>query len=106
MAQINFTVGDLEGNVEKIRHYIRKAKRKEADLVAFPELAIDGYPPQDLLYENGFVQENRASLEKIVQESEDIATVHTRSDRMKPDGLAEERLFDSGNGADLFNGSI
>lgn len=75
MAQINPAVGDLEGNVEKIRHYIRKAKRKEAELVAFPELAITGYPPQDLLYENGFVQENKASLEKIIQESENITTV-------------------------------
>ena len=75
MAQINPTVGDLEGNVQEIRCYIRESKKKKANLVAFPELAITGYSPQDLLYENGFIQENKASLEKIAQESEDITTV-------------------------------
>jgi NAD+ synthase (glutamine-hydrolysing) len=72
MAQINPTVGDLEGNVEKIRHYIRESKKKEVDLVAFPELAVTGYPPQDLLYVNGFVEENKRLLEKIVKESSGI----------------------------------
>jgi len=75
MAQINPIVGDLEGNVEKIRCYIRKSKERKANLVAFPELAVTGYPPQDLLYENGFVQENKRLLEKIVKESTGITTV-------------------------------
>jgi len=64
MAQINPIVGDLEGNVEKIR--------QKVDLVAFPELAVTGYPPQDLLYVNGFVEENKRLLEKIVKESSGI----------------------------------
>lgn len=72
MAQINPTVGDLEGNVEKISHYIRESKKKEVDLVAFPELAVTGYPPQDLLYVNGFVEENKRLLEKIAKESSGI----------------------------------
>jgi NAD+ synthase (glutamine-hydrolysing) len=75
MAQINPTLGDLEGNVEKIRYYIRESKEKDADLVAFPELAITGYPPQDLLFENRFVQENKRLLERIVKESTGITTV-------------------------------
>lgn len=74
MAQINPIVGDLEGNVEKIRQNIRESKKKEADLVAFPELAVTGYPPQDLLYVNGFVEENKRLLEKIVKESSGITT--------------------------------
>jgi NAD+ synthase (glutamine-hydrolysing) len=72
MAQINPIVGDLEGNVEKIRQNIRESKKKEVDLVAFPELAVTGYPPQDLLYVNGFVEENKRLLEKIVKESSGI----------------------------------
>ena len=72
MAQINPIVGNLEGNVEKIRQNIRESKKKGADLVAFPELAVTGYPPQDLLYVNGFVEENKRLLEKIAKESSGI----------------------------------
>ena len=49
MAQINPTVGDLEGNSRLVRDYVEKAVRAEADIVAFPEMAITGYPPLDLL---------------------------------------------------------
>jgi len=72
MAQINSTVGDLEGNVKKIREYIENAEKLEADLVAFPELAITGYPPQDLLYENSFVRKNKEALEEIVRNNVEI----------------------------------
>ncbi len=75
MAQINPTVGDLEGNAETIRCYIRESKKKEANLVAFPELAVTGYPPQDLLYEDSFVRKNKELLEKIIKESTGITTV-------------------------------
>jgi len=49
MAQINSTVGDLKGNIKKIREYMEKAEKLEADLVAFPEMTVTGYPPQDLV---------------------------------------------------------
>ena len=49
MAQINPTVGDLEGNARLVLEYARKAEEAQADLVAFPEMAITGYPPLDLL---------------------------------------------------------
>lgn len=49
MAQINPTVGDLEGNSRLVRDYVEKAVRAKADIVAFPEMAITGYPPLDLL---------------------------------------------------------
>ncbi|NOS35115.1 MAG: hypothetical protein GQ522_00595, partial [Deltaproteobacteria bacterium] len=48
MAQINPTVGDLKGNSRKIIRYIERAKSLDADLVIFPELAVTGYPPEDL----------------------------------------------------------
>ncbi|MEM2884809.1 MAG: nitrilase-related carbon-nitrogen hydrolase, partial [Thermoproteota archaeon] len=56
MAQVNCTVGDIEGNIAKIREYIKMANERGADLVAFPELTVTGYPPQDLLLEKSFVK--------------------------------------------------
>jgi NAD+ synthase (glutamine-hydrolysing) len=75
IAQINPTVGDLGGNAEKIIEYIDKAREKGANLVVFPELAITGYPPKDLLLKPSFIRENREKLEEIVEKSEGIAAV-------------------------------
>ncbi len=75
MAQINATVGDLDGNTKKIREYIERAKRYKTDLVVFPELAVTGYPPQDLLFENSFIEENKKSLKKLIRHTADIAAV-------------------------------
>lgn len=66
MAQINSTVGDLEGNVKKINKFIVDAKGLGADLVIFPELSITGYPPQDLLLERGFIENNKNSLREMI----------------------------------------
>jgi NAD+ synthase (glutamine-hydrolysing) len=64
-AQMNATVGDLTGNVERILAGIDAAEAAGADLVAFPELAITGYPPEDLLLRPAFVAEAQQALEKI-----------------------------------------
>jgi len=75
MAQINATVGDLEGNVTRIKEYLNKV-RKRADLVVFPELAITGYPPQDLLLQNAFVKRNKQLLEELISHNDhDVAGV-------------------------------
>ena len=75
LAQINPTVGDLEGNSRKVADYIRRARESQADLVAFPELAIPGYPPEDLLLKPQFLDENRRYMESVVARSEGIAVV-------------------------------
>jgi NAD+ synthase (glutamine-hydrolysing) len=75
MVQINATVGDLEGNAEKIIQGIQKAKAEQADIVTFPELAITGYPPQDLLLKPQFLQDNRTTLERIIAETQGITAV-------------------------------
>jgi NAD+ synthase (glutamine-hydrolysing) len=64
-AQMNATVGDLAGNVERILAGIDAAEAAGADLVAFPELAVTGYPPEDLLLRPAFVAEAQQALEKI-----------------------------------------
>jgi len=70
MAQINSTLGDLEGNVSKIKNFLVEAKNCGADLVVFPELAVTGYPPQDLLLENGFVEKNKKALEAMISDND------------------------------------
>src|SRR5204862_7575627 len=64
-AQINPTVGDLSGNFEKIVAAYERLAAAGADLVLTPELAITGYPPQDLVFKSRFVPENLAVLEKL-----------------------------------------
>ena len=67
MAQIDPTLGDLQGNCEKIGEFIRNAKKKGADLVVFPELSITGYSPMDLLYDHGFISENVRYLKRVAE---------------------------------------
>ncbi|MEP6888458.1 MAG: NAD+ synthase [Nitrospirales bacterium] len=75
MVQMNPTVGDVVGNVRRIRYWITEARKAHADLVAFPELAITGYPPEDLLLKPRFLEENRRGLEEITRQCRGIAAV-------------------------------
>lgn len=75
LAQINPTVGDLSGNRQKIADYIARAYAQGADLVAFPELAITGYPPEDLLYKDHFIRDNIKSLNALAAQVKDIVVV-------------------------------
>ena len=65
LAQIDPVVGDLTGNAERIIAAIEEAEAAGADIAVFPELAITGYPPEDLLLKPGFVAANTAALEKV-----------------------------------------
>ena len=75
LAQINATVGDLAGNREKIISHIHRAREAGAALVAFPEMAVTGYPPEDLLFKPRFIEANLRSLDKIVAATEGIAAI-------------------------------
>jgi NAD+ synthase (glutamine-hydrolysing) len=75
MAQINTTVGDFSGNRQKILEAIEQARSSGVDLLTFPELAVCGYPPEDLLFKPEFITENLKSLEKIAKESSGIDIV-------------------------------
>ena len=75
MAQLNTTVGDLKGNTKKILSYIDKAKALGVELVTFPELAITGYPPEDLLLMPRFNLENLECLKKIIKASSGICVI-------------------------------
>ena len=65
LAQLNLVVGDLSGNVDRIVGAMKSAEADGADLVAFPELSIPGYPPEDLLLKPAFVVDNRDALDRV-----------------------------------------
>jgi NAD+ synthase (glutamine-hydrolysing) len=69
LAQINPVVGDLDGNRDLILGHLSDARSNGADLVLFPELAVTGYPPEDLLLRPGFVRAAEESVERIARES-------------------------------------
>ncbi len=75
LAQINATVGDLAGNAAKVLDYIEQAKAQGADLVAFPELAITGYPPEDLLLKPQFIRDNEYYLRHVARAVRGIVAV-------------------------------
>ncbi|HSV99515.1 MAG TPA: NAD+ synthase [Sedimentisphaerales bacterium] len=65
LGQFNATVGDLAGNVAKMKKIWARAMAAGADLVAFPEMAVCGYPPEDLVYKRQFIQDTREALEEL-----------------------------------------
>jgi NAD+ synthase (glutamine-hydrolysing) len=75
MAQINTTVGDFRGNTQKILEAIAHGKSLSVDLLTFPELAVCGYPPEDLLLKPQFVRENLKAIEKIEKHCSGLTVV-------------------------------
>src|SRR2546430_7650824 len=75
LAQINTTVGDLDGNRERILQAIGEAKSSGADLVLLPELAVTGYPPEDLLLRPGFVRAADESLRDLARDVRGIVAL-------------------------------
>jgi NAD+ synthase (glutamine-hydrolysing) len=75
LAQINPTVGALDSNTAKIIEYVDRARELGAQMVAFPELAIPGYPPEDLLFKPQFIQANIDRMHRVVEASKGITVV-------------------------------
>ena len=71
LGQFNATVGDLTGNAERMRNMYGQALQSNVDLLAFPELAVCGYPPEDLLYKKHFLHDSRAAVEKLAADCPD-----------------------------------
>jgi NAD+ synthase (glutamine-hydrolysing) len=75
LAQINPVVGDIDGNTDRIIEAIDAARRDGAQVVALPELAITGYPPDDLVFKRPFLEANVAAVKKIARASGDVLSV-------------------------------
>ena len=84
-AQVNLTVGDIDGNVRIILEAMERAEEAEADVLLLPELAITGYPPEDLLLRRSFIDQNIEALREIAQASERTAVVVGFVDRVDGD---------------------
>lgn len=95
LAQINPVIGDFEGNCEKILLYARDAQKKGCRLVVFPELAVSGYPPQDLLERHSFLADHDRAVEKLVWSLPDIDVIF---------GAIEQRHEESGKS--LYNSAF
>ncbi len=74
-CQINPVVGDIEGNLEKILFYIDKAVAEQAEIIVFPELAITGYNPEDLLFYPAFIKKAEDALYEIVKKVKDFIVI-------------------------------
>ena len=82
-AQLNLTVGDVEGNRDRIVDAMAWAESVQADVLLLPELAVTGYPPEDLLLREAFVDRNLAALDHIAARAESVLTVVGFVDRAK-----------------------
>ncbi len=95
IAQLNYTIGDFEGNSEKIIQYINKVKSDGADLVAFSELSVCGYYPHDLLEKKEFIQKAENAILKIAESCVGIAAI-----------VGAPKLNESERGKQLFNAAF
>ena len=75
LAQINTTVGDLDGNAAKVLEYVDRARELGVDLLSFPEMTITGYPPEDLLLRPQFIRDNLAVLQRVAKGCQGITVV-------------------------------
>src|SRR6185436_12732522 len=75
LAQLNVVVGDLDGNVARISAAIEESKRAAADLVVLPELAVTGYPPEDLLLRPGFLRAAREAVDEVARGCDGIVAL-------------------------------
>jgi NAD+ synthase (glutamine-hydrolysing) len=75
LAQINATVGDIAGNEAKVREHLARAREAGAQLALFPELAVTGYPPEDLLLKEHFLADARAAVERIAADAHGIVAL-------------------------------
>lgn len=97
LAQINALVGDIEANTHKILAFLDQARETGAELVVFPELAITGYPPEDLLMHPSFINANRAALQQIAEQTQGLTAIVGFAD-------VEDDLYNAA--AVLRNGSV
>ena len=109
LAQINPRVGDLAHNLAKIEEFLARAEAAGCDVVAFPELTLSGYPPEDLVLKSGFVADNRAALEKVAARSGRCAVVvgfvdEASDERLGRPSARPPRLFNAA--ALCANGSV
>src|SRR5574340_148583 len=102
MAQVNVTVGDLNGNAKKILSYSEKARISGSDIVLFPELSITGYPPEDLLLKPKFIDDNIDCLHSLSRRIKGITAIVGFVDRNE-DIFNAAAIINGGKIADVYH---
>ena len=106
-AQKSFPVGAIQKNKQTILHCFEAAEEKEADILIFPELALTGYPPEDLLLRESFVGKNFAVLEELAEFSSSTSGVVGFVDRNLDDNHTDKQKRDIANAAAIIqNGDV
>src|SRR4030042_388643 len=75
LGQFNAVVGDLAGNADRMREIYARAIESKVDLLVFPELALCGYPPEDLLHKRHFLDANKRTLDKLAADCPDMTII-------------------------------
>ncbi|MDQ7781274.1 MAG: NAD+ synthase [Desulfomonilaceae bacterium] len=102
-AQINTTLGDFESNLDKIVHAIGLARAASSDIVTFPELALCGYPPEDLLLRPGFLKDNRLALQRLAPHCEGVNVLVGFADSVGDRVYNAAALFSQGRLIDVYH---
>src|SRR5690554_3655093 len=95
LAQLNYIIGDFEGNAAKIIENIKKAKNAGADLVVFSELSVTGYYPHDLLEKKEFIRKAEETVKQIAASSNGIAAI-----------VGAPRINENDRGKTLYNSAF
>ena len=99
LCQLDTVVGDIAGNIERILAGLSRAEGEGADLAAFPELAVTGYPPEDLLLKPAFVADNLDAMARVAKATSRCAALVGFVDVVGPDGVPEAVAGAEGAGA-------
>ncbi|MGO9120436.1 MAG: NAD+ synthase [Desulfomonilaceae bacterium] len=102
-AQMNSTVGDFRGNLEKISEWIVRARATGADIVMFPELALCGYPPEDLLFRRKFLRDNRRALEMLAPRCRGLIVLVGFADSVNGKARNAAALLGNGTVLDIYH---
>ena len=103
LGQINTTVGDITGNIERVRETIVRARHDSCYLVALPELAVTGYPPEDLVLRRSFCEASRDAVESLVDETAGIIAVVGFVDWHHGDAYNAAAVFVDGEWVDTYH---
>ena len=91
-AQLNLRVGDIDGNVDRIRDAMAWAEAQAADVLLLPELAVTGYPPEDLLLRPAFVSRNIEAVDGLARSAGTTTTVVGFVDRTEPEANSDDAV--------------
>jgi NAD+ synthase (glutamine-hydrolysing) len=102
LGQFNAVVGDLADNAEKMRSIYAQAAQSEVDLLVFPELAVSGYPPEDLLHKKHFLEDSRRTVEKLAADCPDKTIIAGFAESYKGNSYNSAAVLQAGRVSKIY----